>query len=279
MDLNPTFSYQPTPPTPTPAPAPAPAPAPNPELGLLGGLIGKWSGSGLNVIWRPTQPPSGSDRFLEINITTESLEFDPVPGDIPNRGLLQADLTMAGLRYLQQISDSNLNAGLHVEPGLRLNVPATSDPLLPATVVRLAVIPHGTSMVAQGLASPATLGPPTFPVVSIAPFSIGNPAAVSQFPEQILTNQTNFRTSGQGLTGVTQDMLNNPNSILASAASGMTITSTIVLQVSTNNATTGSWRGSSEYRLPAGWARRAECTGCASQFDILASDISRGNAA
>ncbi len=204
---------------------------------LLEGLLGKWSGTGLNLIWRPTQPASGSDRFLEINVTTETIEFDVIPGDIPNRGLLQADLTMTGLRYLQQVTDSNLNAGLHVEPGLWLNIPATTDPALPATIARLATIPHGTSIVAQGIANPPSAGPPAIPAASITPFSIGNPAALLQFPEQTLTDQTNFRTSGQGLTGVTQELVSNPNSVLTSALTELTIASTVRLQVSTDDTT------------------------------------------
>lgn len=241
MQLNSGFSYQPTPPAPTPTPPPVPAPppppGPNPGLGLLEGLLGKWSGAGLNLIWRPTQPASGSDRFLEINLTTETIEFDVIPGDIPNRGLLQADLTMTGLRYLQQVTDSNLNAGLHVEPGLWLNIPATTDPALPVTIARLATIPHGTSIVAQGIANPPTAGPPVIPAASITPFSIGNPAALLQFPEQTLADQTNFRTSGQGLTGVTQEMVSNPNSVLTSARTELTIVSTVMLQVSTDDTT------------------------------------------
>ena len=241
MQLSPNFSYQPTPPppspTPSPVPAPPPPPGPNPGLGLLEGLVGRWSGTGLNLIWRPTQPASGSDRFLEINLTDETMEFDVIPGDIPNRGLLQADLTMTGLRYLQQVTDSNLNAGLHVEPGLWLNIPATTDPALPATIARLATIPHGTSMLAQGIASPPSAGPPAVPAASITPFAIGNPAALLQFPEQTLADQSNFRTSGQGLNGVTQEMLNNPNSVLSNALSGLTIASTVTLQVSTDDAT------------------------------------------
>ena len=199
--------------------------------------MGKWTGTGLNIIWRPTQPASGSDRFLEINVTSETLEFDVIPGDIPNRGLLQADLTMAGLRYLQQITDSNLNAGLHVEPGVWLNIPATTNPALPATIARLATIPHGTSIVAQGIANPTTAGPPVIPPATITPFRIGNPAALVPFPEQTLTDQTTFRTSGPGLTGVTQGMLDNPNSVLTGAMSGQTVISTVMLQVSTDDTT------------------------------------------
>jgi hypothetical protein len=173
MDLSPGFSYSPTtPPVPTTAPYPPDGPPPTPppvvpptELGDLAGLIGTWKGNGFNAIWRPFQPsatitpvpfPSapvtGSDRFLELNLTTETLEFTVIPGTIPNRGLLQGDLIMAGVRYLQQISDANVidpttnqNAGLHVEPGLWLSVPATTDPPVPASVARLASIPHGTT--------------------------------------------------------------------------------------------------------------------------------------
>src|SRR5205823_6541950 len=101
VDLTSGFAYQPTtPPVPTPpAPAPATPPPPAPatlpaQLGILEGLLGTWAGIGLNVIWRPSQPALGSDRFLEINMTAENLEFDLIPGTIPNRGLLQGDLIM-----------------------------------------------------------------------------------------------------------------------------------------------------------------------------------------
>jgi hypothetical protein len=236
MELAPGFAYQPTtPPVPTPAPAPVPA-VPPPDLGALEGLVGSWAGRGLNTIWRPNQPATGSDRFLEINVTQENLEFDVIPGTIPNRGLLQGDLLMTGVRYLQQISDSNEDAGLHIEPGLWLSVPLTINPAVPATVARLASIPHGTTIVAQGLAS-TNAGGPAVPTVSITPFAIGNPGAPVTFPEQTLATQSNFRTSGVGLTGVTQAMLDNPNSVLTTATAGQAITTTTTLVVSSDDTT------------------------------------------
>src|SRR5260370_1761908 len=75
------------------------------ELGPLAALVDlqnhptTWQGRGFNQIWRPffgTQ-----DRFLELNETIEQLEFDDIPGHIPNRGFLQADINLRGLRYLQ----------------------------------------------------------------------------------------------------------------------------------------------------------------------------------
>jgi hypothetical protein len=178
-----------------------------------------------------------------LNVTAESLEFDIIPGTIPNRGLLQGDLFMAGIRYLQQISDSNVkdpttgqNAGLHIEPGMWLSVPATTDPLLPNTVARLASIPHGTTIVAQGLME-TTAGPPSIGSASITPFAIGNPAATVNFPEQTLTDTTNFRTVAPGLDGITQPMIDNPNSVLTQATTEVTITATTTLTVSSDNAT------------------------------------------
>jgi hypothetical protein len=103
MQLRPDFAYQPTtpikpqgvsyPPTPTPTPTPTPAPAPppvTPDLGPLQGLLGSWSGTGFNVIWRPDSPPD-PDHFLELNVTADQITFDAIPGSIPNRGLLQGD--------------------------------------------------------------------------------------------------------------------------------------------------------------------------------------------
>src|SRR5439155_2126908 len=152
-------------------------------LGPRAGLAGTWTGTGFNVIWRPNHTP-GQDRFLELNLTNEQLEFTAIPGKIPNRGLLQPDMNMHGLTYLQQISDANLNAGLHIEPGLWVSVPATTHPNEPRTVARLASIPHGTTIVAQGTAG--TSATPTIPDISIKPFPIGSPGNRIDFPEQTL---------------------------------------------------------------------------------------------
>jgi hypothetical protein len=205
-------------------------------LGPLAGLVGKWSGRGFNIIWRPNHT-AGQDRFLELNVTSEQLEFTAISGPIPNRGLLQPDINMFGLTYLQQISDANLNAGLHIEPGLWVAVPKTTDPNVVPTVARLASIPHGTTIVAQGTATTAAAAPniPNIPNTSIKPFNIGHPTPEIDFPEQTLTNQTQFRTSGAGLTGVTQAMVNNPNSVLHAAIAGQHITATTTLHVTTGN--------------------------------------------
>jgi hypothetical protein len=204
-------------------------------LGPLAGLAGNWSGQGFNVIWRPHPvQPSGQDHFLELNVTSEQLDFGPALKKIPNRGLLQPNISLAGLNYLQQISDANTNTKQHFEPGMWVAVPQTSNPQEPSTVARLASIPHGTTIVLQGTAHTSD-GPPAIPDVSIKPFTIGHPAQTIDFPEQDLATPTQFRTSGAGLTGITQQMVNNPNTVLGAAPSPQ-ITSTTTLQVSSHDA-------------------------------------------
>ena len=228
MELTSDFSFQPLPPLGSAATLASP-------LGPLAGLAGKWTGQGFNVIWRPHHPDAQQDRFLELNVTSEQLELDPISGAIPNRGLLQPDISMTGLTYLQQISDKNLKAGLHIEPGLWVSIPATTDPKEVATVARLASIPHGTTILAQGTASTSATAP-AIPAVSIKPFTIGSPGGTIDFPEQTLATPSQFRTRGAGLAGVTQAMVDNPNSVLHSAITGQQIHATTTLHVSSTDA-------------------------------------------
>jgi len=211
---------------------------PNP-LGLLAGLRGKWKGKGFNQIWRPFQPIPTSDHFLELNETEEVLQFVEIPGDIPNRGLLQVDIELHGLTYLQKINDANVKqangkpAGIHIEPGIWIDIPPTTNPQDPETVSRLANIPHGTSLVAQGTAKAIT-GPPAFKPVDITPFVIGQPANLVHFPnEQTLANASNFRTAPGDIPNVTQAMLDNPNVVLSNALAGKTVKSFTLLVIST----------------------------------------------
>jgi hypothetical protein len=201
-------------------------------------LEGKWEGKGFNQIWRPFF--GASDHFLELNETIESLEFVKIPGDIPNRGLLQVDINLHGLRYLQQIQDANVlgpnnkPAGIHVEPGLWITVPPTTSPQDPVTIARMGDIPHGTSFVAQGSALPTINGAPPFAAVNITPFIIGQPPNLVPFPaESNLANPSQFRTPPKDIPNITQAMVDNPNSVLAQAIAGQNVISTSTLRIST----------------------------------------------
>jgi hypothetical protein len=210
-------------------------------LGPLVTLAGTWKGHGFNTIWRPHHKVQ--DRFLELNLTSETLEFDEIAGEIPNRGLDQKDINMFGLHYLQQISDSVLDAGIHIEPGIWATVPKTTAPKEPPTVVRMASIPHGTVVLAQGEAS-VIAGPPKIHDTDIIPFVIGDPStkgtfhqAEQGFPELDLSKKTKFRQPSDAGTipGITQAMVKNPNLVLQDAIAGQEIVNTIVLRVKATN--------------------------------------------
>ena len=233
MELKPDFAFKPVPQITTPLKFALPAFDSN--LGPLEQLPGTWTGTGFNMIWRPNSTP-GQDRFLELNLTTETLEFQEISGNIPNRGLLQPDISMFGVTYLQQIKDTNNNAGLHIEPGIWATVPQTSNPEEVPTVVRMASIPHGTTILLQGLPLTVPTGPKIDPV-DITPFVIGNAANKIAFPESNLSIPTQFRSPEADIAGITQAMVDNPNSVLLDAIKGQNITSTVVLVVSSDPAT------------------------------------------
>jgi hypothetical protein len=205
--------------TPEAPPAKAAAAGPDP-LGPLAALEGTWKGHGFNAIWRPHH--GNQDRFLELNRTDETLAFTRINGPIPNRGLAMHDINMFGLTYMQQIAETSTGAGLHIEPGIWATVPHTTDPNVPASVVRMASIPHGTVILAQGVAEVHQGGPQTIPNNNILPFFFGSPrpknnefnAVAGIFPELDLSQPTPFRFAAPG---VNQGIVKNPNHVLQKA--------------------------------------------------------------
>ena len=216
------------------------------ELPGPGETPGTWVGHGFNAIWRPADfPAPGQDRFLELNLTDETLVFTRIPGEIPNRGLAMPDINMFGVTYLQQINEAgHPDQGLHIEPGVWANVPQTNNPAEPSTVVRMASIPHGTVINAQGTWRILAGGPQQIPDNNIFPFFFGQPVpansafgqTVGNFPELDLSRQTQFRSASQG---VTQGMVNNPNSVIQQALQtslqGTSMNGRTFLHVSTTN--------------------------------------------
>ena len=201
-----------------------------PDLGPLAAFTGNWKGHGFNTIFRPDNAKSASsqslpkplppgDNILELNLTSEDLCFSPSLGSVPNRGTTpQPDIFLNGVPYLQTVSDitSGQPIGIHVEPGLWMIVPATSVPNIgQQTLVRMASIPHGTTIQAQGIWT-VIKGPPVIPAVDITPFTMGNPGSKIPFSSQTATNPATARipqdlTSFIASGAITQDVLNNPN--------------------------------------------------------------------
>jgi hypothetical protein len=223
------------------------------NLGPLAAFVGTFSGQGFNTIFRPdsTRTPTPmpgpvnttdpADNVLELNLTTETLSFSNNLGSVPNRGENnQADVFLNAVPYLQSINDvtSGSATGIHFEPGLWLAVPATTNPNEPITVARMASIPHGTTIIAQGVSLPAIAGKPTISPVDVTPFIGGNPNNKIPFQNQTATNKTTRRIP-QDLTAliapgrISQSILTDPNTALRNQITHQTITQTVVIEIST----------------------------------------------
>jgi len=245
-------------------------------LGPLADLAGSWTGQGFNAIWRPHR--GNSDHFLELNVTDDQIDLTVINGLIPNRGLVQGQIFMSGLTYLQQISDANVTvdgtpAGLHLEPGVWINIPALTDPKEPAAVARMASIPHGTTILVQGTAETAA-GGPSIPDVSLVPFTIGNRNQTVDFPERHLKQTTPFRTSGVGLTGITQAMLNNPNSVLTGNKANVTTTTRLHVSTTPGDGFVGGGTSNMAFLVGAKDGPNADATHVVATFwlQTLAGD-------
>jgi hypothetical protein len=257
-----------------------------PPLGVLSNFTGKWAGTGFNLIFRPNgfpitkvdfpeevknQPTPPNEQVLQLNLTEETLTFSPSLGDVPNRGLGfagQGDISLNGIPYVQSINDvTNIKTGkadgtptpIHFEPGLWMHVPATTvDPILDETLVRMASIPHGTTINAQTVGPPKTFAgapsfidpdrtkPNSFPIADPIPFGIpGVPdAPQGRLPgvfkgldirPEIATPRIpqDLRMFDDAKT-ITQAILKNPNVVLENANEGKVITSTTSFTVATN---------------------------------------------
>lgn len=242
--------------------AKAPSTTPAPPLLVLDNFRGTFVGNGFNTIFRPQSsatptkfpknPQGPNDNVLELNLTAETLAFADPLGSVPNRGLsAQGDIFLSGVPYVQTIQDITNPAtgkadapatGIHFEPGLWMRVPAsTTNPVQAETLNRMASIPHGTTINAQGIApTTSTPGPPKIPVADITPFSIGsNPPALVKFPNQT-ANLTDTLRLPQDLTPfikagtITQAILDDPNTVLRNANIGKTINKTTTIKVSTS---------------------------------------------
>jgi hypothetical protein len=227
-----------------------------PPLGPLAAFAGTFTGRGFNTIFRPnstatptqlpSMPPEGPpDNVLELNLTTETLSFSAPLGLVPNRGSgAQPDAQLNGVPYLQTISDVTIPSqpvGIHFEPGLWMHVPATTIPEETAeTVVRMASIPHGTTIEAQGTFTAPIAGKPPFTdVLDITPNFVNGPKF--RFPSQNVTDEKTERipqdlTSFVAAGTITQDILDNPNLLLKKHIANQNVTSFVAITINTKPA-------------------------------------------
>jgi hypothetical protein len=255
----PAFLLPPDPSAPSNEPVPVPITTDRqPEPGSLGIALskftGKFKGRGLNQIFRPRNSPDSppeddprtdgrKDNLLEYDLTEERLQFlgSSILKDVPNRGFgQQRHVNLRGTPYIQTVDnvlnpvtvqpDAQIRTGIHFEPGLFMRTPALTLPdgtvKLPATISRMASIPHGTTINAQGLdpTEPIQLAEgkkPDIPVrdqVTI-PFFIDradDPAARVPFPNNTYDVKNKFRIPEEFPTGsfITEDIFKEPNNLL-----------------------------------------------------------------
>lgn len=232
----------------------APPSMPPPPLGPLSAFVGDFVGNGFNTIFRPDSaatptklpnpvppPPPPHDNVLELNLTSETLSFSKSLGSVPNRGTgSQPDAFLNGVPYLQTINDTTIHGetvAIHFEPGIWIHVPATTVPQLGETVTRMASIPHGTTIDAQGVVDPAKPGPPTIAPVDITPIANATGKPV-RFPSQTATDPNTLRIPQDlgpfiARGTITQAMLDDPNSLLRAHISKQSIQSTTSIFIST----------------------------------------------
>jgi hypothetical protein len=119
-----------------------------------------------------------------------------------------------------------------------MHVPASQEmPVLPASLSRMAAIPHGTSINVQSFQPTVTSkGAPNFPPVDITPIVVGQTTKIA-FRSQTASNNNTPRLP-QDLTPfmkagtITQDILNDPNTVLRNANKGKTIVENTTFAVS-----------------------------------------------
>ncbi|MFT3771020.1 MAG: heme-binding protein [Minicystis sp.] len=233
------------------------ASAPAPSLGPLAAFTGTFTGVGFNCIFRPNfgqttfpnpvsppPPAAPNDNVLEMNITSETLSFSEQLGSVPNRGMVQDDIELNGVPYLQSISDITVPdqpIPIHLEPGLWVIVPATTDPQEGVTLARMASIPHGTTINAQGTFTTNSGSPLPLPTVDITPFVAATGQKIP-FPSMTASNGDTARIP-QDLSSFTvggtsaQDLISNPNALLAAALETQTILSTTTITIDTSPGT------------------------------------------
>ncbi|RTE78877.1 hypothetical protein BHE90_006609 [Fusarium euwallaceae] len=229
------------------------------SLNVLANFKGTFRGFGFNTIFRPNSkitPTSfpvettdtNDDNVLQLNLTSETMTFGNELGNVPNRGLgEQADIILNGVPYTQVILDAMPpEAGspckppvIHFEPGLWMRVPESATmPNLAASFNRMASIPHGTTINAQCF-GPATLhkGPPEIPPVGITPVFLptgkdtpfASQTAKDSRSRRLPQDLRPFMKDGT----ITQEILNDPNTVLRNANKGKEIIEHITFTVTT----------------------------------------------
>jgi hypothetical protein len=209
------------------------------NLGPLQDLPGFWEGTGFSIIARPDcTGGSKSGVFLQLNLLHETLEFRAIGSPVVNRGSIQGDISIYGVTYLHRVIDGTTSEALHIEPGMWLSIPATTDPVCDPSIARLFSIPHGNAVCTVGFSENVVFDKlPTIPPANTVPFTVGSqappPGTKNSIPEYDLSVETPYRTAPLP-AGITQAMVDDPNVVVRNALVGQDLIKIIRLITSTS---------------------------------------------
>jgi hypothetical protein len=172
-----------------------------------------------------------------LNLLQETIEIRSIGSPVFNRGSVQDDIAIYGLTYLWRVTDGATGGALHIEPGMWLTIPATTDPASDVSIARLATIPHGNAVCTVGHSEDVVFeGLPDIPRANTVPFKNGGeaprPGTKNPFPEYDLSVVNSFRSSPLP-DGITQALIDDPNVMLRNALKGQTLTKITRLITST----------------------------------------------
>jgi hypothetical protein len=191
------------------------------DFGVLDGLAGHWQGAnGFNMIAVPDQ--KGSFELL-VAPYSETLIINKVPATTPNRGM-QVIENIPTLQYSTTITVLNIGSLMHIEGGFwELSDPALNDGF---DIFRIASVPHGNAVEAMGKSSVIAGAPDIDATLNGLPTGPNLPLGYSEglythpeFPE--------FSPEFPNKTLI--------NYLAEEQAQGLSVISTVELQVSTLN--------------------------------------------
>jgi THAP4-like, heme-binding beta-barrel domain len=198
------------------------------DYGNLTGLIGTWQGAnGFNMIAVPDQ---NGEFTLLVAPYTETLTVNALPATTPNRGL-QTIANLPTLQYATTIIDLEDNILMHAENGFweLLNDTAGN---MGFDIFRIASVPHGDAVQAMGISSVYD-GPPVIDQ-TLSGLPVGDLPAIGGKTSAGYTDPYLFPVKYPDFFPT------NPNKTLADylavqEKSGLTVTKTVELKVSTQN--------------------------------------------
>ncbi|KAF5648078.1 hypothetical protein F52700_1293 [Fusarium sp. NRRL 52700] len=252
-----------------------------------------------------TPTDSSTSNLLQLNLTGETQVFsEQLLNHVPNRGLFdQADIDLIGRPYTQSIVDAMPDEHgnypqpvIHFEPGLWMRVPQVEDmPELAASFCRMGSIPHGTTINAQGFDRARTSkGAPDIDRTDITPLVIPQLGITPIKPNKTVTELEKKRfdnqDAGKDTTrrlpqdlskfiangSITQQIIDDPNTILRQANEGKDIIENTMFIVSTN-APPGAFGGGTSnigFNIGSDEGRKAEASRDKKSGNANAVDVS-----